>query len=114
LVVCHRRLAGAEEAEEAEKFLLRQERQRDEEDLGLQLLAAMSIFSRLHSLFILLFLRFLREFIEFLVEFLVQPLICSCCNRGVEESWWKSGVLDCGGGMFWWSGWWVEEVSGCG
>jgi hypothetical protein len=43
--------------------LSRQERQRDEEDLGLQLLAAMSIFSRLHSLFILLFLRFLREFI---------------------------------------------------
>jgi hypothetical protein len=50
-------------------------------------------------LFILLFLVFLREFIEFLVEFLLEPRICSYCNRGVEED----GLVEK------WVYWTVEE-----
>jgi hypothetical protein len=68
---------------------------RDEEELGLQILRALSI------------LRFLGEILEFMVEFLVffvlgaDFILLQQKSRGKR---WKSWVLDYGGGRFWWSG----------
>jgi hypothetical protein len=95
IAVGHRRLAVAEKVEGAEKLLSWQRMKRDEEELGLQILRALSI------------LRFLVVFLMFMVA----PPICSCCSRGVEGKVGGKGdgfgVLDCGGGRFRWSGGWI-------
>jgi hypothetical protein len=46
-------------------------------------------------------LRFLEEFLVVFMEFFLQPPICSCCNRGVEE---KGGKVGC----------WTMEEEGFG
>jgi hypothetical protein len=78
----------AEKVEEAEKLLSWQRMKRDEEELGLQILRALSM---------VVFL------VVFMVFFLASP-ICSCCSRGVEKE-----VGGKGEGFRWSDGRWLVE-----
>jgi hypothetical protein len=82
----------AKKLKKAEMLLSWQRMKRDEEEIGLQILRALSI------------LRFLEVFLVVFMVFLLSSSICSCCNRGVEGKVGGEGegfgVLDCGGGSF--------------